>query len=354
MRDEPLSERERRVLECVIRSYVDSAEPAGSRTVARRFNLGISPATVRNTMADLEDKGFLFHPHTSAGRVPTDRAYRYYVEALMRPVRLSPEDEQRLREELGGDSGTALERLLRRSAQALGLLSGELGFAVNPALDEAVLEKLELLTVAREKVLLVLTLRSGAIRTIYIDLEVSVPAETLVAVTMILNERLAGQTLREIRTTLPDRLRDANLSDDRSASDLLNIFLQEGEGLFGAGEPTSDRLHLGRTSVLASQPEFATGPRLRSLIELTERPDVLAGALRRREAGTPLEITIGAEHGQPELSDFTLITSEYSTGRLSGVIGVIGPTRMPYEKVIAIVESASRLLTEILGGDQTN
>ncbi len=346
--EEQLNEREQRVLDAVIRSYVESAEPAGSRTVARRFQLGISPATVRNTMADLEEKGFLYHPHTSAGRIPTDRAYRFYVDALIRPVRLSTSERRRLREELESDSGTPLERLLRRSAQALGIISGELGLAVSPALDQAVLERLELLSVSDDKVLLVLTLRSGAIRTVYIDLPGSVPTATLLAVTMILNERLAGQTLKEIRETLPERLRDSAPADDAPASELLNIFLQSADDLLqGGGE--GEGLHLGRASVLASQPEFASGSRLRSLIELTEQRDVLARALSRHDVSSPLEITIGQEHEQPELSGLTLITSKYSTAGLTGVIGVIGPTRMPYEKVIAIVESASHLLSAILG-----
>ncbi len=349
MREEQLSDRERQVLEAVIRSFVDSAEPAGSRMVARRYDLGISPATIRNTMADLEDKGFLFHPHTSAGRVPTDRAYRFYVDSLMRPVPLTSREARHLRKELLEDAATGLERLLRRSAQALGILSGELGLAVRPQLEEAVLEKLELLSATPDKVLLVLTLRSGVIRTVYVDVPVSVPPETLVAVNMVLNERLAGQTLREIHDTLPERLRDSAADDE--AAELLNIFLQSGEELFQLDDAAGERLHLGRTSVLANQPEFASGSRLKSLIELTEQRELLDSALRTRGRETALEITIGEEHEQPELSGFTLVTSVYRSGRLSGVIGVIGPTRMPYEKVVGIVESASQLLSQILGPD---
>ncbi|MGH7481669.1 MAG: heat-inducible transcriptional repressor HrcA [Longimicrobiales bacterium] len=348
---EELTERERDVLNAVIRCFVDSAEPAGSRTVAKRFRLGVSPATVRNTMADLEEKGFLYHPHTSAGRIPTDMAYRYYVDTLMRPVRLTAAEQRRLRDELGeSDAVTALERLLRRSAQALGILSGELGLAINPRLDEAVLEKLELVSVAADKILLVLTLGSGAIRTVYVDLPGSMPPETLAAVSMILNERLAGLSLCEVRETLPDRLRDTGLGDTQ-ASELLNIFLQSGEELFRIGEPVDEQVHLGRASVLAAQPEFASGTQLKSLIELTEQRELLASVLSRR-GSSPLEITIGGEHETPELSPFTLVTSEYRSGGLSGVIGVIGPTRMPYAKIVAIVETASQLVSELLGAPE--
>lgn len=344
MSGEALTEREERVLDAVIRAYVETAEPAGSRTVAKRFSLGISPATVRNTMSDLEDKGFLFHPHTSAGRVPTDHAYRYYVDTLMRPRKLTPAQQRKIREEVADRDGAGpLERLVRRATQAMGLLTGELGVAIAPSVDEVVLERLELLALSSEKVLLVLTLRNGIVRTVYVDLPLSVPKETLLGLAVVLNERLAGQTMAEIRKTLPERLRDAAAPDDASTTELLNIFLQSGDEFFDlAGE----EVHLGHTSVLASQPEFESGPELRGLIQLTERRDLLASVLTgARQQG--LQISIGSENEAPELNTFTLVTSEYRVGDLSGVIGVIGPTRMPYDKVITIVESTSRIVSEL-------
>ncbi|MDX1673766.1 MAG: heat-inducible transcriptional repressor HrcA [Longimicrobiales bacterium] len=339
---ESLTEREQQVLDAVIQTYVATAEPAGSRTVAKRYRLGVSPATVRNTMADLEEKGFLFHPHTSAGRIPTDRAYRYYVDTLMQPTRLTEAEKERLRLELGPPESGPLERLVRRATQAMGLLTGELGVAIAPSVDDVVVERLELLGLSSEKVLLVLNLRNGIVRTVYVDLPISVPRETLLAVTVILNERLAGQRMGEIRDTLPDRLRDATEDDD--ASELLNIFLQSGEELFDlAGE----EIHLGNTSVLASQPEFESGADLRGLIELTEQRDLLASVLTQRDPGSRLHIRIGSENPAPELAGFTLVTGEYRVGHLGGVIGVIGPTRMPYDKVVTIVDSTSRLVSEL-------
>jgi len=348
---ESLSEREQEVLKAVIRTFVETAEPAGSRTVARRFDLGVSPATIRNTMADLEEKGFLSHPHTSAGRMPTDLAYRYYVDALMQPVQLSPAEWRRLRRQLAEEGGNALERLVWRAAQAMGLLTGELGVAMSPLLNEVVLEKLELASLSGDKVLLILTLRNGLVRTVYVDLTLSVPQETLASLAVILNERLAGQALSEIRATLPERLRDAAPVDDPCAYELLNIFLQSGDEFFDLEAAGRGELLLGRASVLASQPEFASPPQLRNLIELTEKRDLLTGVLRAREHDRTLKITIGSEHDRPELSAFTLVTSEYRLGGLKGVIGVIGPTRMPYDKVAAIVESTSVLVSELLGTD---
>jgi heat-inducible transcriptional repressor len=346
MSDAGLNEREQAVLEAVIRTYVETAEPAGSRTVAKRHGLGVSPATIRNAMSDLEEKGYLFHPHTSAGRIPTDLAYRYYVDTLMRPIRVSAAEQRRLRRELGDeDAAGGLERLIRRAAQALGLLTGELGVAVAPRLDRVVLEKLELALVSSDKVLLVLTLRNGVVRTVYVDLPATVPAEALASVTMILNERLAGLALSEIRASLPDRLRDAG--DDPQSTVLLNIFMQSANDLMDPDGLAGRDVVLGRTSVLANQPEFAQGSQLKNLIELTEQRELLESVLRGRAHDGAPTITIGTEHRHPRLSPFTLVTSEYRFGNLSGVLGVMGPTRMPYEKVAAIVEYTSLLMSEV-------
>src|SRR5216683_696815 len=267
----PLTDRERQVLGAVIEAYVQTAEPAASRTVAKRLQLGLSPATIRNTMSDLEEKGFLYHPHTSAGRIPTDLAYRAYVDSLMRlpPAPVSASEASQIREELTSER-TAVDQVLYRAAQVLSLLTRELGMAVSPSLDEAVLERLELLQISTDRLLLVLTLKSGVVRTIFVEVPSFMVAEAVVHVAVVLNERLAGLTLREIRTTLSDRLREG------------------------------------------------------------------------------LTITIGSEHHDPKLSSFTLVTSPYRSGPLAGVIGVLGPTRMPYDKIVALVDHTSRLVSELL------
>jgi heat-inducible transcriptional repressor len=163
-----------------------------------------------------------------------------------------------------------------------------------------------------------------------------------------MNERLAGLTLSEIRLTLPERFRDARREDDAAAEELLNIFMQSRGELFDFPRLEGSEVHLGQTSLLASQPEFTNGERLKGLIELTESRDLLATVLDRGEHGGGLKITIGAENDSEALSEFTLITAEYHAAGLKGVIGVIGPTRMPYEKVVAIVDYTSRLVTDIL------
>jgi heat-inducible transcriptional repressor len=345
-RVEQLSKRERRVLEAVIQTYVQTAEPAGSRTLSRRFGLGVSPATIRNTMSDLEEKGFLFHPHTSAGRVPTNKAYRAYVDGLMGPAPVATAERDRLVEVLGsGDS--PIETILRRAAQSLGVLTQELGLAMGPRLSTSILRSLDLVRVSDERILMVLALEGGAVRTVFVEVAGSIAQSALTEVTKVLNERLAGLTMEEIRTSVGQRLRDSVSVAD--ARELLNIFVQEAESLFdekiGIG---GDQVLLGQASVLAEQPEFAAADRMRRLIELTERPQALADALRGRGETSGISITIGTEHNDERLRDFTVVTAEYHSGSLTGVIGVIGPTRMPYEKVISLVNHTSQLLSELL------
>jgi len=339
-----LTERERKVLEAVIESYVATAEPAGSRTIARKFPLGVSAATIRNTMSDLEDRGYLFHPHASAGRVPTDLAYRVYVDQLV-PPRPTTSDVEALRRELDGEH-TPIEALLKKAAQVLGVLTQELGIAVGPSLDAAVLERLELIKVSHERLLLVLALSGGVARTIFVEVANGLPQEAVAGVGAVLNDRLTGLTLREIRTTLRARLRDtAAVSGE---SELLNIFIEEAEQLFDQPAGQEDVVLLGSAQMLAEQPEFSgSNERMRNLLELTERRDLLRQALRSRP-GAGLTVSIGGEHADPRLSAFTIVTASYQQGQIAGVIGVMGPTRMPYQKIVALVEHTSQLMGDLL------
>jgi heat-inducible transcriptional repressor len=342
-----LNERERRVLEAVIQSYVETAEPAGSRTISRRFGLGVSPATIRNTMSDLEEKGYLYHPHTSAGRVPTDIAYRLYVDSLMRVSPIASSDRDRLAEQLtAATGGSTIEAILRRAAQSLSVLTQELGMAVGPRLDKIVLQKLELVRLSSERLVLVLSLHGGAVRTIFVEVGEPIADNALAEVQVVLNERLAGHTLQEIRLSLAARLRDANSAP--GGRELLNIFVQEGDSIFDDPLKRDESLVLGQTSVLAEQPEFASSDKMRRLLALTESNEHLTELLRRRHVSPGVSITIGNEHADPRFENFTIVTSEYRAGSLTGVIGVIGPTRRPYEKVIAVVTHASRLVSDLL------
>jgi heat-inducible transcriptional repressor len=342
MQNEALSERQFRILEGVIQIYVETAQPAGSEAVARHSRLGLSPASVRSAMSELEASGYLFHVHTSGGRIPTERGYRLYVNRLMHPMKVPRSARARLESEIVPAARNPIEEILRRAAQVLGVLTQELGVAITPTLDELILERLELVRVSSERLLVVLTLQSGLVRTIFVEVPAAVAPEAVEHVSRILNERIAGLKLGEIRGSLSERLRDAGRGD---GDELLNIFVAEGEELFDF--TSHDSVMLGSAQPLADQPEFASNERMRHLLDLTERRDLLRRAFEDRHR-SGLTITIGSENSDPRLAEFTLVTSPYRSGGLSGVIGVMGPTRMPYDKIIGLVEHTSRMVEGLM------
>jgi heat-inducible transcriptional repressor len=264
------------------------------------------------------------------------------VDSLMHLAPPSDAARQTLEAELPG-SRNAMDQLLRRTAQVLGVLTQELGVAVAPTFEHVVLERLELVQVSSERILMVLTLRSGAVRTVFVEVRGAIAKPALDRVAQVLNERLAGLTVADIRTSLADRLRDVGESPE--SQELLNIFLAERDDIFDLTHSEQD-VALGGAELLAEQPEFASNTRMRDLLHLTQRRDLLRGALQTRGEG--LTITIGGENVDPRLNEFTLVTASYRAGDLRGVIGVLGPTRMPYEKIIVLVEHTSQLVEGLL------
>jgi len=331
------------VLEAVIQTYVATAQPAGSRQLARRFNFGVSPATIRNTMSDLEEKGYLFHPHTSAGRVPTDVAYRAYVDTILPAQAFTNQDRDQLAQEISS-GGSAVETILRRAAQSLGIITQELGVALGPSFDASRLDRIELVRLSSDRLLVVISVQGGGMRTIYIDARGEIADGALAEVSRVLNERLGGLTLREVRSSLAQRLRDA----PAGAVELINVFVEEGEHIFDVALDSANDVMLGAASMLAGQPEFANVDSMRRLVALTETRQYLAEVLRKRSDSSGVSITIGNEHGDPALENFTLVTAQYRVGSLNGVLGVIGPTRMPYDKIISLVTHTSQLVTDLL------
>ena len=342
MQMETLTDRERSILEAVIRNYVHDASPVGSRTLSRHSGLNLSAASIRNTMSDLEEKGYLQQPHTSAGRVPTDKAYRLYVDRMMHKLELP---SSLMSDFIPGRSEDAqLENLLQHTARALGVLTRELGLGIVPLVSDGILEKIDLIEVSSNRMLVVLTIQHGMIKTIFVEVEAAPDRDTMDRIASRLNERLSGLTFSEVRATAEDRLADVLEGDD----DPLNIFIQSADRVFDMN--SSGELYMSETSSLASQPEFKHESSLRSLLELTDRRGDILELMRGRAGQEGLKISIGSENEMSELSNFTVITDTYRVGKMRGIIGVIGPTRMSYDKVVSVVEYTSRLLSGMLKG----
>lgn len=336
-----LSDRERRVLQSLISYYVATAEPVGSRAIAQKYRLGISPATVRNTMQDLEELGLISQPHTSAGRVPTDQGYRVYVDSMMGREALSASEEDQIRREICADYA-AVEDILEQTARVLATVSKQLGVTIAPRFDQGVLTRINLIPAAEKKILVILAIKHGLVRSILLEAESSIDTDQVEKTARVLNEKLAGLTLGEIKDSIDLRLKEMSDADPK----LIRLFLDSADNLLNLTEP--DQMHVGGTTNIVDQPEFKDREKLRSLIEVLEEKKLLAELVSAKGIREGISITIGKEIERGQMQSCSLVTSPYRAGKVSGTIGIIGPTRMRYSKLASMVEYAAKLLSDVL------
>ncbi len=338
-----LSQREEAILNTLIRTYVTTGEPVGSRTVSKS-GLGLSAATVRNSMADLEEKGYLSHPHTSAGRVPTDKGYRYYVDKLMAQEELVEKDLQRIRDNMVVRAWEGnIEGVLEQVSRAVADVSHNLGVALTPRFERGIFQRLEMVHLSESKLLLVLTIKSGLIKTMVMEVDSNISASELEETKRVINERLFGLTVGEIRDSVGERLRSVS----RGSPKLLRLLSDSVDTLFKFS--SGDDLHFGGAGNFFLQPEFTSDQKgLAALLGLLEERELMVTILDERMDLEGIAITIGNEHWSPELQNCSLLTSRYWVGNVSGIIGVIGPTRIPYARMVPMLQYMTDLTEEIL------
>lgn len=337
----PLSEREREILRLVVQSFVQTAGPVGSRTLVKRYGLDLSPASIRNTMSDLEDAGYLEHPYTSAGRVPTARGYRTFVDELMQTPRLSSSDKAMLRAALDQLVGNR-DELLRETSKVLGRLSNLLGVVLAPNMATGVLERIEAVPLSSTRLMFVLSLRGGLVRTIVLEMDLVLGRNEVERVVEMLNERLAGLPMEEVRASFAQRVRDLDYDDNA----LVRLILNRTDTFFADADET--RLRLSPTSPLLEQPEFQHPDELRNLIGVLEDERFLVQLLEDRPDGEEMPralVTIGPEHADGKTRRYSLVTARYRLGSSVGTIGVLGPLRMDYARVVTVVEHVAQLLS---------
>ena len=338
-----LSPREREVLACVVQRFIDTAAPIGSKALADRFEL--SSASIRATMSALERAGYLGHPHTSAGRVPTDQGYRAYVDELMDVTGLSPTEARLLRESVRRRLGD-LDATARTTSRLLGSLAQLLGVVVTPQLSTGVLERVDVVPLSSQRVLFVLALRGGLARTLHAETDVATDARLLDGAVRLLNERLAGLSLAEIRRTGAERVQD--LADgDRSG--LVRLVLRDTDTLFQEATPER-RVQIAGAQHLVGQPEFSAPETVRDVVELSESEDVIVHLLERPTRVDPAApersvVLIGREVEHASEA-YSVVTAPYSVGDARGAVAVIGPTRMDYARAVALVEFVAGLLAD--------
>ncbi|MEI7812486.1 MAG: heat-inducible transcriptional repressor HrcA [Ignavibacteria bacterium] len=338
-----LNDREKTILRNIIHQFVLTAAPVGSRNIARKFQLGLSPATIRNIMSDLEDTGFLEHPHTSAGRVPTDKGYRFFVDSLMEPSQLSYEEKELINRELKQFTDET-DELIKITSMLISNITNQLACVTFPNLDTGILEKLQIVELTSSRILVVVSIKSGIIKTITLELNAGVNSGHIQAVQNLINERLAGLSLSEIKRTFSERFKD--ISDTYKPA--IRVFLDSAEKIF-TNINRSDKAVITGTGNFLRQPEFERFENMCSIIELIEDKENITHFIDdKTNSQDDLIIRIGSENKSERLNDYSLITKEYTVGDVSGTIGVVGPRRMNYSRVIAIIVYASDMLSEYL------
>ncbi len=341
---ENLTEREKRILQNLITFYISTADPVGSRVIANRFKMGISSATIRNTLQDLEELGLIEQPHTSAGRIPTDLGYRVYVDYLVKPEILSEPEKQMIRDGLLRD-GRGIGEILGQTCKILGDITQQLGVSIAPRFEEGILQRLELIPITDERIMVVVVVKSGLARSVIIEIETSIAERSLREVEVLLNERLSGLTLGEIRKTISQRL-----SDVSGEGKLIKMVVDSRDKIWH--DHRADDVHISGADNLIRQPEFTDPGRIQDLVKILGDSGVISEFLEQApEEG--LFITIGRESKFHKILDCSLVSSTYKVGKITGTIGVIGPTRMPYSKLVSIVNYTARTISEALTGINT-
>jgi heat-inducible transcriptional repressor len=340
---ESLTEREKKILACLISHYIKSADPVGSRAIANKFRLGISPATIRNTMQDLEEMGLVQQPHTSAGRIPTDAGYRLFVDTLLRQEPLTEAEKTFIKEGLTS-AGGGVDVILEQTSRVLADISSHLGVSISPKLDDSILSRIELIAMSEGKVLVVLAFRAGLARTILVEVDASTSISELNNMEQVLNEKLAGLSLGHIRKTIRDRL-----SESAGNPRLLRLFVDDDSDIWKGA--ANNKMHIDGTEHLIFQPEFANREKLQSLMKIIhQRPGLIDFLQTDDEKDSGIVITIGAENKAREIQSCSVVSATYKAGSTMGTIGVIGPTRMPYAKLVSLVKYAARQLSKAIKG----
>jgi heat-inducible transcriptional repressor len=341
-RDEALNERAQRLLRVLVQSYIRDGQPVGSRTLTRDSGLSLSSATVRNVMADLEEHGFVSSPHTSAGRVPTDKAYRFFVDCLLRaqvPTEDPNLEEIRRHLEAASDSG---KTLAQATSQLLSNITRLAGVVTLPLAQASALTQIEFLPLSENRVLVVLVLNEREVENRIIHVSRRYSAEELRRAANFLNEQSAGLTLMQIRSQLLDQLKEARENLNQVMLDAISV----AQRLFEPEESSDDIEYViaGETNLMGMT-ELSSVEKLRRLFEAFSEKSDLLHLLDQSLRAQGVHIFIGHESGYQILDDYSLVTAPYSSDQgVVGVLGVIGPTRMAYERVIPIVDVTAKIL----------
>lgn len=343
-----LSERKLRILQAIVGDFIRSAEPIGSRTLSKKLDMGISPATIRNEMSDLEEMGFLTHPHTSAGRVPSDKAYRLYVNNLMQKYEL-PEDEKRVISEKITRNVTELEKTIQRAASLLSELTNLTSFAITPNQEANQLKYINFVPVDDSTVILMIVTESGKVSNTAVKMKVPYTEEDLTLLSKVMTYNYKGKMLSEILKLDIIKNFETDLEAmNRLVETIRPNFISTLEDMLNV------ELFMDGLTNIFSIPEYNDIEKAKVFLEMINKKKHFTDVLLNRENG--VIITIGNENPEDAMRDCSLITATYHiNGKLVGKLGVIGPTRMKYDEVTSIIEYITENINQtfkLTGGDE--
>lgn len=336
-----LTEREKLILEEIVRHYIQSATPVSSALIARNRRLGMSAATVRNIMASLEQKGCIHQPHTSAGRVPNTHGYRIYVDTLMHRSRLTTEEKEQIRQSIQESEDAT--SVLRTVSGILAQLSHQLSIIVSPSLDDSILDRMELIPVSSETLLVIVTLSTGMVKTITFKIDADYTREHLVAINQTLNERLHGLALNEIRRRFGSIVSD--LQNERTG--VIQLLKHGADRLFDFNNEM--RLYVMGTHYIVRQPDFSDLETISTLVRQLENGEILLHLNPAGQADPPVSIRIGEEIDDSDMREFSIVTARYRIGSSDGTLGILGPMRMNYSKMVTLLDYTARSITTAHG-----
>lgn len=341
----PLTDRCRQILEAIIEEYIATAQPVGSKALTQNHGIKLSPASVRNVMAELEELGYLVSPHTSAGRVPTEKGYRFYVDTLLRVSDLDSRQKDQIELQYR-KQGLQMADMLREASRTLSSFSNYTGLVMVPRLASTVFRHIEFVRLSPRQVLAVFVTQSGLVQNKLVTIDEELTASDLEQITNYLNQTMNGLSIQEVRARIV-----AEMAEEKALYDHL---LRRAFTLSSAAlddEAIGDVIIDG-TSHFLEQPEFSDLQQMKRIVQTFEQKSLLVDLLDRGIDAKGVQVVIGSETACSELAGCSLITAAYSGRRGTlGTLGVIGPNRMPYSNIIPIVDYTASLISRLLDTD---
>lgn len=335
-----LDDRKRRILQAIIDDYIDTAEPIGSRTIARKHELGLSSATIRNEMADLEEMGFLAQPHTSAGRIPSDKGYRLYVNELMKERVISTEEADCIKQALEVRINE-MNQLIRQASMIMSKITKYTSIAIAPQLKKSILKAVQVVPIQPGRALVIVVTSANVVRNSLIKIQENVTADLLIMLSNVLNSKLNGLTIDQIGNNIL-------LEIEKELGIAKEIMIPIIDGIVDSinNIDYSDVYLEGTTNIL-NFPEFMDIVKAKEFLNVLDEKEKIFKILNDKNASESIGVHIGTENDIQQIKDCSLVTATYSIGNVVlGTIGVIGPTRMEYAKVISSMNFLKRKLNE--------